>query len=212
MNTDFENIPSELFDWLQRLSFEELDARQQQRVLACFSKEEYDSMHAAAMVLHEVSGGRRPERTPSRKALLARFDAQHAEAKVLTLFPSKVLLWQAASAILLILSGGLFYRMIDLKKNGIVQHLATADTVYVDREVRAQPSVIYDTIYLYRQAEARNRQERQADDDTVSVINVPSALTNDIYVLPLEDVDMEKPRGNSMKDDSILQRFGTVSM
>lgn len=212
MNSNFENTPSVIFNWLETLSFNELSETQKKKVLTCFSEETYQELHLvskkAKRVYHAASVS---QEFQSRKILLGHFD-KHRQLQTTTGASSKGLLfWQAAAILLMMLSGGLLYSFIDLKKAMGSQTVAAIDTVYVTKKIAGDTSIIYDTVYLYKQAiktSIVNTHETVVFDENIFP---PLNDGQEQQVIDLQDIDI-KPRGSSMRDDSLLKKFGYVSM
>lgn len=212
MNSNFENIPSVIFDWIKTLSYGELNKAQKEKVLTYFSEETYQELHLAGKkAKHVYHASAVPEDFQSRKILLEHFD-KHQQLRNLTGTSSKSLLfWQAAAILLMMLSGGLFYSFIDLKKAMGSQTVAAVDTVYVTKEIAGDPSIIYDTVYLYKQivkTSVVNKHEAPGFEESIFS---PLIDGQEQRSIDLQDIDT-KSRGGSMKDDSLLKKFRYVSM
>lgn len=212
MNDNFENIPSIIFNWMETLSFRELNETQKKKVLIYFSEETYQELHLAGEKAKRISAEANSNHNfESRKILLEHFDKHRLLQKPTGASSKGLLFWQAAAILLMMLSGGLFYSFIDLKKAMGSQTAAVIDTVYVTKEITSEPSVVYDTIYMYKELMK-----------TSVVKHVPHLNPAGSALNPLSDgeerqsIDLDelntKPRGSSMKDDSLLKKFRYVSL
>lgn len=212
MNSNFENIPSIIFDWMETLSFSELSETQKKNVLTYFSEETYQELHLAGeKAKHAYHASAVSEDFPSKRVLLEHFDRHHQLRKPMGASSKGLLFWQAAAILLMMLSGGLFYRFIDLKKSMGSQTVAAVDTVYVTKEVTSDPLVVFDTIYLYKeQTKTAVVKSTQNHNIAVSILN-PLSDGEEQQNTSLGELNT-KPRGSSMKDDSLLKKFGYVSL
>jgi len=212
MNINFEKLPTRIFDWIETSSFEHLTHSQQKEILTYFSVEEYNEMHRTFLDLKSASLTNNSEENHQRKsALLDHFDKYHSVKQ--TRYPGTLMVWQAAAILLLMLSGGLFYRIFDLKKDSTFEQVATTDTVYVTREVAQAPEIIHDTVFRYKETKSAG----QKDSYSSSKISLETKDLESIGEMEIQPhLELENltnaPKGNSMKDDSLLRKFGFVSM
>jgi hypothetical protein len=208
MKINFEEMPSVIFDWIEQKGFSTLAAEQQQEVLKYLSSEEYEELHRTALgvkvsVHKQVSNSRKEE-------LFHHFDRKHRSGRIIGLQSQSLIFWQAAAVLLFLLSGWLFYRIFDVKSDHAIQQMASIDTVYVDREVKSNPEIIHDTVYLYKQLSRSTHENRTGGNATTN--HAPEELTQEaeaIEVMSLNDLEnpVNNTRGNSMKDDSLLNRY-----
>lgn len=212
MEHNFEKIPAHIFDWIEVQAFEQLSTSQQALVLNFFTKEDYNQMHQTALELKAASGADRNLRNESRKnAVMAHFDNIHPVVKVMPLNTRLAMVWQAAAILLFLLSGWLFYQLFDLKNESGLQQVANVDTVYVDKEVKSDPEIIRDTIYLYKQTSSKSHEEIVATAN--GMVSTATDELNDIGIITMEDVEtISEPKGTSMRDDSLLNRFNFYSL
>lgn len=208
MNINFEKTPNTLFDWAEKFSFEDLNDLQRKEVLLYLSEEDYTSIYEASkglkVILKQSAAGSHPEK---KKKLLSHFDAIHTRKKQIRI--KTVAAWQAAAIVLMVLSGWLFYKVFDLQRADTTFQVASADTVYVTKEISAQPEYIHDTIYLYKESSSSSKEN--------SLVNPAASSDCDktkSFPQPLREHNgsASTPRGNSMKDDSLLKKFGFVAM
>jgi len=209
MNINFEKMPSFIFDWMEKSSFEKLNGAQQKEVLAWFSAEEYDEMYKASKDLKAMTEVAFSVSASEKKSdIMTHFDKQISEKR--SLVSSGVIFWQAAAILLLVLSGWLFYQMFDLKNQVVIEQVALIDTVYVDREVASTPELIHDTVYKYEKVEASSKSNKGSNHQVLK----DEEPTGDMEIAPAAAIENipSVPRGNSMKDDSLLRKFGFVAM
>ncbi len=215
MNTDFEKVPAVIFDWIKTKSFEDLTHSQKKDVLTYLSEEKYKEMYLAYLRIKPVSGsGNFVQELQSKNILLKHFDKRYPKEKNAGNGSSQktLLFWQAAAVFLMLLSGALFYNFMDLKKSLSSQPVASADTVYVTKEITTGTSVVYDTIYKYIESYSNAGSTTHVEE--VIFENEDLQPLNDGGYQPsidLDNIDI-RPRGSSMKDDSLLRKFGFVSM
>lgn len=210
MNIDFEKMPAVVFDWLEKFSFEELNHFQQKEVLAYFSAEEYDEIYATVKDLRSTTRPEVETRSSRKETILGHFD-QHQSLKKGRGETRRVLVWQAAAVFLMMLSGWLFYQVFDLNKDPGMQQVAVKDTVYVEKEIRAEAEIIHDTVYRYKERQSTSSAV-QEESDEIERENPETIGELDITpLIELENIG-NNAKGNSMKDDSLLRKFGFVSM
>ena len=212
MNKNTENMPTEIFDWLQTSDFKSLVKDQQKQVLLYFSEEEFNAMHLAADALKMVNSQNNSRGEGlSKAALLERFDKQHT--KIVYFYKQPVFYWQAAAMFLLLLSGWLFYRTYDIKTSLSDRAVASTDTIYVNRDVKSEPEIIHDTVYRYKMIKEARKQREELH------VSNSSESTQDNHLNYIQAIDLKEIhnaansiRRNSMKDDSLLKKYGYVTM
>jgi len=207
MNIDFEKTPAVLFDWVETFSFEQLNPAQQKEVLVHLSEEAYNEMHRTSIDLKSASALWNDDFSDRKELLLVHFDRHHKQE----LGFKGHMIWQAAAVLLLMLSGWLFYQVFDLKKEPVIKQMASIDTVYVDREVTSSPEVVHDTVYRYKKLQNNDRESAYQIEITEKEEIAP---LNDMIAVPVLELENfnTTPKGNSMKDDSLLKKFGFVAM
>lgn len=210
MNIDFEKLPAVLFDWIEKFSFKQLSASQQKEVLFYFSEEEYNEVHQTFLNIKSASENNQEKNTERKSALLDHFDKHHGKIRNSTF--SNVMAWQAAAILLLMLSGWLFYQVFDLKKNPYVEQIAAVDTVYVTKEIASQSEIIHDTVYRIKEV-VKNRESYFYPKEQVLQAE-EAELPGESETFPMLDLENlnSAQKGNSMKDDSLLRKFGFVAM
>ena len=210
-----EHLPSEIFDWIETKAYSKLTDEQKQLVLKHLSEADYTQLFQAAESLKTSINFESMDDTNSKNLLLSHFNKHHKTAKLVSLPGKRLVIWQAAAAVLFLVSGWLGYQLVDFKTQTISEQVAMVDTVYVDREVKTPADVIHDTVILYKYL------NRKSAENTV---NTPAKETTKPSELPLNSGEMQvmsleelnntanKRRHNSMKDDSLLKKFGFVAM
>lgn len=127
------NMPSIIFDWIELYAFSELNNNEKQLVLQYISEDEYNELfEASSWGQQNFSAAKTAikDHSPLLKQYLKPSER-----------PTKVWPWQAAAAILLLLSTFLFFRKTQSITGGMVDKIATLpepskpihDTVFVDR-------------------------------------------------------------------------------
>lgn len=208
MNINFEKTPNSIFDWSEKFSFAELSDLQKKEVLLYLSEEDYTGMYETSKGLKVLlKQSSHATIYTNKNKLLDHFDATHKNRKHLKF--KIVMAWQAAALVLMVLSGWLFYRVFDLQKADTTLQVASKDTIYVTKEISAQPEYIHDTVYLYKES-GRSSKDNSTENPTLSS---DSDKTKSFPQSPRErNGSASVPRGNSMKDDSLLKKFGFVAM
>ncbi len=212
MDKKLEQIPAIIFDWLETLDFIKLNASQQAETLKYFSKEEYREMRNAFLDIKTLSIHNKITNSINREGfLLAHFDKHYANKKVLT----PIFVWRVAALLLLLLSGGLFFKVLTMKDVILNPQVALVDTVYVNKDVKSTPEIIHDTVYITKQLVVK-KNDGQGLNYSYSENNLPTTnlTVTDMSVISFKDRDnrANKVRGNSMKDDSLYRKHGFVSM
>jgi hypothetical protein len=212
MKNNFERMPAIIFDWIEELSFEELNNSQKKEVSTYFSEQEYDEMHLTSLNIKLVSHLPLANEKQIKRRLTDHFNKFHSSKTGKNSFSGGLFVWRAAALFLMTLSIWLFYKVFDLKKDLHAQEMAVTDTVYVAKEVASRPQLIHDTVYLVKE----DRPDSfKTDHSTVMGYNAETILppneTDNLQAVELENITT-MPRGTSMKDDSLLRKFGFVSM
>lgn len=227
MENNHQNIPEEIFSWLQARPFEALDSKEKERVTTFFSAEDYDEMHQTAKRIKNSSypAGNRKEEILDQ--LLNRFDQIHPpsskEAKVIPIIDSLVI-WKVASVALLICSGwlGVLLMQSNEGKAPAPSLVALRDTIYQIREVATEPIHLLDTVYLPIYLEKKGNGKSEVPDyEDRKKSEMISFSNQQVFVgwqsqgvLPFEAINSEanEPKKNSMKDDSLNRQFTFVTL
>ncbi len=204
MQHSFENIPNHIFEQIEKQNFDRLTNEEKREVLVYFSQEEYNELRQASLDI-KSAGIPRPEMEQLKKAALAFYDSRHSQK----IKPAPLLLWQAAAVVLLLLCGWLFYMW---SKTGIQKTslpVAVHDTIYVQ-----QPQLIntvHDTLTVIRTSKL-NTSDMQVPQADAKPVSAPA--NGSVEILTLEEhrkISASAP-GNCMKNDSLLRKFGFVSL
>lgn len=219
-------FPERVWECLNEMPFDTLEENDRILVLSCMSKEEYDKMHvsiqlARTLSLQEREGRKRPV---GRKAELTHvFDAHHAVPRFSKDAPGKsreLYFWRVAAALLLLLCGYLCYERQDTSKTPTVLS-AVSDTVIRIRE-KVVTRVIHDT-FLMAVSSGVHTADKKAFRKAVSASSLRprtavrrerTVVLSDVYIVTPTSLDnrVNGIRGNRRKDDSLAERFATVSL
>jgi len=211
-----ENIPAGIFDWILSIPFEKLTSAQKAEVLLHLDEKMYDELHATAMgITGTVNIPVAKGKPASKNILLEKFDAHHRQKKGVVVFMRRpVALWKAAAIVVLVLSAWLYFYTPEKKENP-GQLVAQVDTVYVTKEITTEPVKIHDTIYITKYASTKNKKDTAIKSQTTVVNNDALPVNqNNAGIIPVEALGnkQNQPRGNSMKDDTLLKKFSFVTM
>jgi hypothetical protein len=214
-----EQIPNHIFDWLETVDFENLSAEKQEEVKAWLSADEYQEMRHTLVAI-KASKVNSANLTGSRKArLMEHFDTVYPNKKTAV---TKIHFWQMAAGFLLLLCGGLLFQKWQVSPEKSPVMAAIRDTVYLVKNAAPEMVRVHDTVYL-----AVPSAEKTASVQTVVRTKNPNsfnrnttpssaytAVADTRLVLPVESVESSRndPKGNSMKDDSLLRKYSFVSM
>jgi hypothetical protein len=218
MKSDSENIPVQLFDWLEKYNFTSLDSVQQAEVLAWFSADDYAELRQSILAIRSVkqkeSGSSRVAR---KQDLLNRFDERHKKPAAAMLFLSRpIALWKVAAVLLLFSSGWMTHHFLKVKTPVPAAGIAAIDTIYVTREVMPALEKIYDTVYIRQQPVPSPLPKIQYNRKMEPVRETSQArmMPQDMNVLSIKELDStpNRQKSNSIKDDSLLKKYPFVSI
>lgn len=205
MEKDFENMPAHIFDWIETNGFNQLSDHQKKEVNRFFSEEEYNELHETAGELKSANSIPDHTTVASRQQAIRHFNALHHSAK-----NNRYLrFWQAAAAVLLLFSGWLIFQLAGVQQGSSVQISAT-DTVYVEKPAEIILQKVHDTIVVTQiktkkiTASASGEVIRHEPEATASAVGVMSLSQH-------KKLEGEGRRG-CMKSDSLLRKFGFVSL
>lgn len=141
MDNKHAQTPEHIFERIGKKSFASLSEQEQQQVLQYFTKEEYEELNNAAMLLKDSrQAGSTQAYRPAKTALLKQFDKTYAGPSLFS-FASAV--WKIAAVCLLFLSGWLCHYLASHSYNN-ANIMAVIDTVYL----APQTVIKYDTVYI----------------------------------------------------------------
>lgn len=217
--TKQEEFPEEIFNWLSSQSFIELNAEQKSVVLNHLNEEEYGEMRDALKSISILKSGSGYAGINSRKEqLLKQFEISHQSKQGTVGTNRPHAYWQAAAAVLFLICGWLSFQL--LKPDSGIQNglLSKTDTVYIKKEIQLQAEKIHDTVYIYKlvkensQSVAKGETARELQGSYNDYPGLNSS--ENIPYIQLNEIDREfnNQRGNSMKDDSLLKKYGFVAM
>jgi hypothetical protein len=124
-----------------------------------------------------------------------------------------IALWKAAALFLLLGGGWLVFVLTN--KNTVIQtsYITKLDTVFVEKEIPGEK--IHDTVYIeYERKQKRNLEHLPIDNSSLpkQEINIPTM--NDINIIGIKEKDkpVNNAKGNSIKDDSLINAFQFVTL
>ena len=214
-----EHIPNHIFDWLETVDFENLPAEKQEEVKAWLSADEYQEMRQTLVAI-KASKVNSANLTGSRKArLMEHFDTVYPNKKTTV---TKIHYWQMAAGFLLLLCGGLLFQKWQVSPEKSPVMAAIRDTVFLVKNAAPEMVRVHDTVYLSvpsvkKTASVQTVAGRKTNDSpnrNTTPSSAYAAVSDTRLVLPVESVESSRndPKGNSMKDDSLLRKYSFVSM
>ena len=214
-----EHIPTLIFDWIETHSFELLEIEQQQEVLIYFSENEYDELHLAAISTQNHLEEMVDVNTVIEQKLIESFDRKFSHQQKKSIMFYSVQLWKVA-ALFLFIGGGALWIVLQAKAHKEISYITIKDTVYVPSFAENEDVVkVYDTVYINSGAqktakrETRHRIEMSASNQKETTAFIPSSIPG-IHLLSIKDKDelVNKQKGNSLKDDTLLRQFKVVRL
>lgn len=210
MKNDPQGIPSELFDWMEAYSFGQLDPNQRKRVLEHFGEEEYESMHLAAGALSKAARVLPPRgREKIKEELLTAFDRRPATNSPARWMKIQFGLGKVAALVVLfsiaLTAQYIHFRNVRSEITGTVR----MDTLIVQAEA-PQPILIRDTVVL----RGENPSVEKTTRPVAGRVTLPVAETQDLYITGTDELDrpLNKPKRNSLEQDSLIGKYGFVTM
>jgi hypothetical protein len=217
---NIENSPDELFDWINRMGYSALNAEQKEIVDHFFSPEEYEAMHVAAATMRQNPLQEKDRKSRIRQELLNRFDEKHKQkSKTIALFPS---VWNVAAALLIIGLPLSAYWLIRQNSQTLNNRLSDKiDTVYIEQAVEKQVKV-YDTVYIEKEEKHKemkrydnvHRETYYREEKNEETIGGQLTGGSGLNIQSIEKLDAlpNKPKRNAIKDDSLLNHYGFVTL
>jgi hypothetical protein len=214
-----EQIPNHIFDWLETVDFENLPAEKQEEVKAWLSADEYQEMRQTLVAI-KASKVNSTNLSGNRKArLMEHFDTVHPKRKTPV---TRTLYWQMAAGFLLLLCGGLLFQKWQVSQEKSPVMAAIRDTVFLVKNAAPEMVRVHDTVYLSvpsaeKTASVQTVAGRKIQDSfnrNTTPSSAYAAVSDTRLVLPVETMESSRndPKGNSMKDDSLLRKYSFVSM
>lgn len=203
-----ENIPTEIFDWIQIISFRELNRDQQDLVLQYFTETDYSELHSVVSALR-MQQGTQNRKLAVKNKLLQEFDQHYKSPTKKQFYVVSTAFYRVAAAVLFTACMGLLVWM-RLGYPPAAPSLTLHDTLYLTREVAAAPVRIYDTIYLPVKGK-RLLSKSNARSMDLPVLPQSPASIDVVSMSDMEEVH-NRPKNNSMKDDTLLRTYSFVAL
>jgi hypothetical protein len=209
-----EHIPDYLFDLLNQKDFDELTSEEHSIVLSIMDKDTYSSMRAASHAARQFLEDEYPVFIPSNQLdqILKEVERKKMDEPTIV-WNRPIALWKAAALFLLLGGGWLVFVLTN--KNTVIQtsYITKLDTVFVEKEIPGEK--IHDTVYIeYERKQKRNLEHLPIDNSSLpkQEINIPTM--NDINIIGIKEKDkpVNNAKGNSIKDDSLIQSFKFVTL
>ncbi len=206
MNTfNPENIPSYIFDWLEKFSFLSLNQEQQKEVLKYFSEEEYDELHKSCLSIKSNYEPFLSYSSYARKQdLLGRFEARSEKKRKFALIILPHALWKVAASILLIGCGWSLHYFIPANNKTDNSLVTVIDTFFVSKEVVSDPIKIYDTVYLVKET---SKSLTKKDTHYTKTSHITPTTENQTFYYGEISNKLNSQKRNSIKDDSLMKEF-----
>ena len=224
MKNNIEEIPSEIFDWMNQFDFDSLNNEQQKKVLMYFTPNEYQEMVQANILCKDLNL-QSQSRIQKKEALMQLFDQQYPIKS--RLINNTNALWKAACVLLLFSTCWFaFDPLRNTTQQNHVAEIVKHDTVYSVRN-SVKPIIQYDTVYVTKQSSITSQPNikkglqnihslPQANNQQISepVLASLQSATNDINVLPISSIlhISNNVKRNSMIEDSLERNFNFVSL
>lgn len=220
MNHAPEHAPAEVFDWLETHRFQDLTTDQQKVVLTFFSEDEYLEFSQVVRALKDGSATANAQsRIRIKQELLNRFDALHPPTDARTLEKAAIW-WRAAAVGLLLISSVLTLLLARRSTSDPTSMLTKTDTLYLVKRVASAPEKVYDTVWI--QAANPQKSNPKRNPDTLLAISdsptfqpgPPWKMLEETPVVSLKNMGSQanRPKHNSMHDDTLLRRFSFVTL
>lgn len=209
--TNIENIPEVIFDWIKITPYNKLNKEQQNLVIQFLTEIEYDEMYYASRAFKSEPVAYLIDTEKSKKFLSEKFDTYHSSAKIIRLPVHQFVLWHVAAALVSIMIGWYLFSFNILFHDSQKKEIVKLDTVYIQKEILSQPMVIHDTFIVYKKLEVNQTQSKE------TFIQKNQLMQTSISTMPVMNVneldfEMHSQRNNSMNDDSLVKKFGFVSL
>lgn len=211
MKNNIENIPSEVFDWLSSLSFEQLNSQQKQVVLQYFTIEEY---YELANSMHEINSIVKPAPInvlASKERLMNKFDEVYPKHQKRFIMPS-VLRYAAIVIVSLGLGYQLRFWLQPTTANQVV-YQPIVDTVYINNDIETASAVtLKENHSVTAEVTAGNGSQvkRKYGNTPLS----KKKMNLNLNVVSVQDAKNKAniPKGNNCKSDSLRRKFVYVTL
>lgn len=213
-----ENIPNHLFDLLHTKDFQELTATEQTNVLAFIDEQTYTSMRMASVFSQQFFVDEDPVTVnPVRlQQLLTKVEAKQF-AQPNFVWNKPIALWKVAALFLLLGGGWTVFVLANKNQEIHTTYITQLDTVFVDKVVPGEK--IHDTVYIEYERKQQRKQHRhneQVHTEYSSIpaqeVNIPTTTDMNIVGIKKKDEPVNDKKGNSIKDDSLINAFGFVTL
>ncbi len=211
--------PPAILNMLAKKNFSSLNADDQLLVLNCMDEETYSKLHETYLGIYttETAMAEKLKLRPQTEAkLIAALHNKQRKPNVLhAAMRYKIPAWQAAAAILILFCSFLYFR------SGASQHASTTlatinDTVKVV-STQIEKVFVHDTIYLEQKSGKSTAQQKRdtilADNRNIrEIASQPNIQFEKLSVLTLNSSEDIKPSGNSLSDDTLVNKFRFVTI
>lgn len=129
------NMPSEIFDWMNNGSFELLDEAQKAFVLQHMTASEFNELAAnAATIRRGISQGHSIRHAEIKRDLLKQFHRQNQTTFFSWHAMNNSPIWRSAAVLLIFFSGWIGHRIINSGPTPTTPFTIITDTVYINAE------------------------------------------------------------------------------
>ena len=210
-----EKLPNEIFDWIHSTPYQQLNPLQQKVVLAFLDEDQYSELFEATQKLQFDVESPIIDTSDSRDLLVNYFHKQKYSSKIMDLSRRQFIYWQVAAAIFFMLLGWFTYPLLKGKDAANRPLVSFIDTVYINRDIKQSPLVIRDTIIVTKILSSSNKTLYINNTKKQTPLSTnTSVLNQDILSSSTFDLQDEanRPKSNSMLDDSLAKKFGFVAL
>jgi hypothetical protein len=173
-------------------------------------------MHSATLAARRFFREEEPITINSKQLdiLLKKVDAkQHKTPSIVWNKP--IALWKAAAIFLLLGGGWLIHTLATKNLPPQTTFITQLDTVFVEKEIPGE--TIHDTVYIEyerKQQRAKKHQELPIEYSSIPAqeVNIPAMSDVNIVGVKEKDKPANTIKGNSIKDDSLINAFGFVTL
>lgn len=211
-----ENIPTHIYDWIERLPYEDLTAEQKQQVLQHLGKAEYIQLHLAAVEAKQFFATKpQANTTDVFAALTDKFDEKHGKKNTPILLPLR--LWQAAAAVLLLAVGYMGFLLANNPPTTSGEQIVLQrDTVYIESQLPAKEVKVYDTIFIIQPSFVKEKKSSStlADSFAVTDFGIYTGTFDRLGTLSITDKDAPQNaiKNQSIEGDTFIREFGFVTL
>lgn len=211
MKNNIENIPSEVFDWLSSLSFEQLNSQRKHEVLQFFTMEEYNELANSLQEINSVVRTSAKNNLQSKERLMNKFDEVYPKQNRRFIVPG-ILRYAAIIIVSLGLGYQLRFWMQPANTNQVV-YQPIIDTVYINNDIETASAVtLKENDFVAAEVNAGNGS--QVKRKYLSTPVSKNKMNLNFNVVSVQDAKNKAniPKGNNCKSDSLRRKFGFVSL